>query len=75
MYQNQPTSYVITYEQIEQASQEKSEIFPWGYKEYRKVNGKWELSHLLITNEAERKSYKVYLDARPMETINWAARV
>lgn len=66
-----PTSYVFTFEQIDAASEEKAEIFPWGYKEYVKADGQWQLSHLLITDDAQRISYKVYPDARPMEIIPW----
>ena len=43
-------TFKLSYEQIVQAATEKSECFPWGYKDYIKVDGAWVLSHLLIVD-------------------------
>jgi len=64
-------TFKLSYEQIVQAATEKSECFPWGYKDYIKVDGAWVLSHLLIVDRLSGKTYKVYPDTRPMEVITW----
>ena len=63
--------YTITADQIDQTASEKSEIRPWGYKEYRKRDGQWVLDHLLIVDKDAQTSTRVYTDDRPDEIIHW----
>lgn len=66
------TTYTITSKQIEQAAQEMVKITEWGYEIYNKVNGEWQLDHLLVPEECFKRTHKVYPDGRETEIIQWA---